>query len=884
MRTNIIRLFIFLLLCVSGVQGVVSPRESSGMENLAGQAAAALQPALAETLAEFTPAYAVESYTKIAHLTSGGPTLADGDYFGRSAAAIGDLDGDGVQDLAVGAYGDDTGGSLRGAVYVLFMNANGTVREHEKMAHFLNGGPVLSDGDYFGRSAAAIGDLDRDGIPDLAVGADGDDGGGSNRGALYLFFMKADGTARLTTAILDNFGGGPALADGDSFGISVAAIGDLDGDGVQDLTVGARGDDTGGSNRGALYVLFMNSNGTVRDREKIAHLTSGGPSLADGDRFGTSVAMLGDLDHDGLPDLAVGAYLDDGNGSGRGAVYVLFMNAEGTVREKTKIASFTNGGPPLTDGDWFGYAVASPGDLDRDGLPDLAVGASHANGGGPDRGAVYILYMNADGSARAGLKVAENLQSLPTLVDDDYFGSAVTALGDLDRDGMPDLGVGAYGDDSGGTNRGALYVLRSRQKNPLSMGTMREYRKIAHDLNGGPLLADGDRFGSAVGSIGDLDRDGISDLAVGAINYDTGNDRRGSLYIMHMNSDGTARNQVKIANNLNGGPSLDENDDFGRSVAPMGDIDRDGIYDLVVGAAGDDSGGLNRGAFYVLLMNANGTVKDWTKIASETNGGPLLGDGGRFGSAITNIGDLDRDGIPDLAVGAPASSTGKLYILFMNADGTVRVVVRIANNLNGGPDLSDNDNFGSSVTSPGDLDRDGIPDLAVGASWDHATGTPLGAMYVLFMDTDGTARAWVKIGDNLNGGPDLMDFASFGSSAAGFGDLDSNGVPDLAVGAYWDSAAGSHSGALYTLFMTMAGYSQGWVKIGDNLNGGPDLAVGDNFGHSLAEIDDLDRDGIPDLAVSAPEDDTGGEDRGALYVFFTARAQHLFLPLVIQSP
>ncbi len=112
---------------------------------------------------------------KIASSTNGGPTLANSDYFGRSVAAIGDIDGDGVTDLAVGANGDDTGGNGRGAVHVLLMNANGTVKSLQKIRQGSDGGAhvlALENGDYFGSSVASLGDLDGDGVTDLAVGAE----------------------------------------------------------------------------------------------------------------------------------------------------------------------------------------------------------------------------------------------------------------------------------------------------------------------------------------------------------------------------------------------------------------------------------------------------------------------------------------------------------------------------------------------------------------------------------------------------------------------------------------------------------------------------------------------------------------------------------------
>ena len=145
------------------------------------------------------------------------------------------------------------------------------------------------------------------------------------------------------------------LADSDYFGWSVANIGDINSDGISDIAVGAVYDATGGANRGAVHILFMNADGTVKSLPspvKIASGTNGGPTLVNNDYFGSSVANIGDLNGDGINDIAVGA---TGNTAGgiaySGAVHILFMNADGTVKSlpsPVKIASGTNGGPTIT--------------------------------------------------------------------------------------------------------------------------------------------------------------------------------------------------------------------------------------------------------------------------------------------------------------------------------------------------------------------------------------------------------------------------------------------------------------------------------------------------------------------------------------------------------
>ena len=164
-------------------------------------------------------------------------------------------------------------------------------------------------------------------------------------GALYVslpYASAADGDVKSTVEINDSTTNGPTLADDDGFGVSVASIGDLDGDGVDDLAVGAASDDGGDSDRGAVHIIFMNTDGSVDSTVEINDSTTNGPTLTNSDRFGTSVANIGDLDGDGVNDLAVGANDDDEGGSDRGAVHIVFV--EGTLPPSTSTDSTSTGG------------------------------------------------------------------------------------------------------------------------------------------------------------------------------------------------------------------------------------------------------------------------------------------------------------------------------------------------------------------------------------------------------------------------------------------------------------------------------------------------------------------------------------------------------------
>jgi hypothetical protein len=421
---------------------------------------------------------AVISYSKINSSTMAGlgVPLDNGDEFGDAVAGLGDLDGPGpsVAALAVGAISDDDGGDHRGAVYILFLGASGNVLSQQKISSTQgNFTGVLDYNDEFGGAIASLGDLDGPGpsAGAIAVGAVNDDDGGLDRGAIYILFLSSAGrvlSQQKISNLQGNFTG--ALDDGDEFGGALATLGDLDGAGPSTaaLAVGAVYDDDGGLERGAVYILFLNTSGTVQSSTKISSTSlSMIGALGDDDNFGEDVASLGDLDGAGpsVRALAVGAVGDDDGGTAHGAVYILFLNAAGSVLSRQKISDtqglFT---APLAADDNLGSAVAALGDLDGPGpsVAALAVGAGSRDGLGLDRGATYILFLTAAGTVSSYQEISSTSGNFDGVLDDsDEFGSGLAALGDIDGGGVGAMAMacGVGYDDDGGLDRGAVYVM-----------------------------------------------------------------------------------------------------------------------------------------------------------------------------------------------------------------------------------------------------------------------------------------------------------------------------------------------------------------------------------------------------------------------------------------
>ncbi|MDP2317239.1 MAG: MopE-related protein [Pseudomonadota bacterium] len=290
------------------------------------------------------------------------------DYAGISLAASPDSDGDGDEELAVGASRETLESGGAGAVYVFDTTPLGTGAVADAPGLLVG----ATNGDFFGRALVA-GDMDGDGLGDLAVGAYGDDGATLNGGAVYLYLGPIGG--RVETAGADGVRYGLGSSD---FAGYALAVGDTDADGYDDLVVGASGNDDGGANAGAAYVVRGPMLGTS--------FVDDDATLLGEPRDGAGLALaVGDLDDDGFDDVAVSS---EGTLYGSaGAAWVAYGPLAGVSSLQDAEALLIG----ETAGDDAGTALAIPGDLDGDGFGDLVVGAAQADGTAGDAGAVYVI-------------------------------------------------------------------------------------------------------------------------------------------------------------------------------------------------------------------------------------------------------------------------------------------------------------------------------------------------------------------------------------------------------------------------------------------------------------------------------------------------------------
>ncbi|MEQ8318505.1 MAG: integrin alpha [Phycisphaerales bacterium] len=460
--------------------------------------------------------------------------------------------------------------------------------------------------DGVGDAVAFVGDVDADGIDDVAIGA----GGAGAGGETYVLFGRgptAGGSLQgeIRPGDLDGVLGFRLIGPDSSSGSVVVAAGDFNGDGIDDLAVSdpfANG--AAGSRSGVTWVVFGRAGGFPADVRLSELDGSDGVALAGIGGSGSSVSAAGDVNGDGLGDLIIGAP------RGVGEAYVVYGSRDGFPAsiDLTMLDGVNGFRLVGASRESAGQSVAGVGDVDADGVDDVAVGAPEADvraAGG--QGQTYVVYGRAGGfpamvelprlGADEGARLLGDVQFVAS-------GSAVSAAGDFNDDGIDDLAVGAaaWGPDTARGN-GACYVVYGVAG---GLPPVFELSDLDGD-NGFKLVGPrgGANLANAIASVGDIDRDGVDDLLIGAAGSYDGARRTGFAYLVSGRSGGGFGASVDIETLVGRGvvrfQGEETQDAAGSDVSGGGDVNADGVLDLIIGAADVDAGGvLNAGRAYVL--------------------------------------------------------------------------------------------------------------------------------------------------------------------------------------------------------------------------------------------------------------------------------------------
>ena len=443
------------------------------------------------------------------------------------------------------------------------------------------------------------------------------------------------------------------------------------------------------------------------------------------DHAGRAVANAGDVDGDGLDDILIGAPDSDDQvcgGDVAGEAYIVLGSSLGSQTD-IRLANADYTFYPNSEYQAVGSSVSSAGDVDGDGLDDILIGAPMTSINEYADGVTYlVLGSQLTTNSEFDLSNAQYIFTGENVVD--YSGARVASAGDVDGDGLDDIMIASYYDDTNASQAGAAYLILG--SNLGASGTYSlssaSYKFVGEN--------ESDTFGH-IASAGDVDGDGLDDIIVSAQNYPSG-DALGKSYLF-FGSSLTQTGLVSLTDADYTFTGVNSIDVAGYNIDSFGDLDSDGRDDLIISAPGVDHNGASAGAIYIVLASQLGTTVD---IELNTAAYAVLGNTSHPIYHAVNAGDTDGDGLDDLLIGSPYDETnvqgaGKAYLI-SSAD----ILTAQSFYVNDLPHRSytgiwDSGNAGSSIAGGGDFDGNGLSDVIIG-EWRASTFRPeAGTSYLI---------------------------------------------------------------------------------------------------------------------------------------------------------
>jgi hypothetical protein len=438
--------------------------------------------------------------------------------------------------------------------------------------------------------------------------------------------------------------------------VSVANLGDVNGDGFSDILLGNSSANRTAPDAGVAYLFLGKSGGFPTNLSADnADAKFTGYDQTSG-FFAFNVAGIGDINGDGLNDFAINANNENSQTQNGGGVYIFYGRTSGL----TGTIPFTQASVTLRATQarqHLGSSLAPAGDFNNDGFDDVIIGTGEYKAS-PSSNTAYILYgaNNLPSSGSIATMASAIVETDPLVKS---FGLSVGSAGDINNDGFSDVLVGA---PDASSDQGAAYVILGRSARlPASSNAS---SVAAHKISG--VTGQSSQFGSSVEGIGDINNDGFGDIAIGATSYSDGPTlmNRGASFIVYGATGNTPFGAV--TSNIASLTSVKifgqhGEDNFGQSAAPIGSIDGDAFGDLVITAHSYDGGDTNSGVAYVLRGSASSS-----SFSSSINGvkdaqfeGTI--DGGSLGNTVRGGLDSDSDGKKEFLVEEPRS--GKVFVV-----------------------------------------------------------------------------------------------------------------------------------------------------------------------------------------------------------------------------